>query len=149
MPEPDAPLPAVPAPISDPGPGAKPEAGDGTIPPRHIAIIGSTGTGTGTGGAPITTGTVGTTPDHMPNTVYQVVSPLVAIAVRFAHLFGKTLLASITVGSSGLIPLGDFPHVFHASLEFALATAVVGFLGDCITIFSRLEQKFPLATGAI
>lgn len=119
------------------------------IDPIQVAIIGSTSNGTGNGGAPMTTGTVGSTPDHQPNLVVTVITPLTAIMVRFINLYLISLSGLVTAGGFGLLPLGDFSHALKTAAEAALVPAIIGLVKDTATIFSNLEKRFPLATGAI
>lgn len=129
----------------------EPEAADKStttptvIAPMHVAIIG----GPGDGGSPMTTGTVGSTPDHQPNLVVTVITPLTAIAVRFVNLYLVSLSGLVTAGGFGLLPLGDFSHALRTASEAALVPAAIGLIKDLATVFGNLEKKHPLATGAI
>lgn len=120
------------------------------IPPVQVAII---GTGTGDGGAPLRTGTVAVTPDHQPNLVTTIVPPLVAILVRFVNLFLTTLvglvMASMTPAGGKVLYTSDFVHLVMLCASLALPAAAVGFFKDLITVFGRLEGKYPLATGSV
>jgi hypothetical protein len=114
-----------------------------------VAIIG----GTGEGGAPLTTGTVGQTPDHQPNIVVKVVQPIIAILVRFGHTFLLTFSGSIglslTPVGGQLMPASDLEQrLTHAAL-IGLSAAAAGLLKDLITIFGRLENKYPIWTGNV
>lgn len=118
------------------------------IPAEQVTIIGGTGAGT-----PIQTGTVVATPDHQPNLVVTVITPAVAIAVRFANLFLTTLLGLV---AAGMTPIGgkllytsDFTHLILLSASLSLPGAGLGLIKDLITVFGKLEGKFPLATGSI
>ena len=119
------------------------------IPPVSVAIIG----GTGDGGAPLTSNTLATTPDHQPNLIVTVIQPVVAILVRFVNLFLTTLvglvMAGMTPAGGRLLYTGDFLHMFALCASLAFPGAAVGLVKDCITVFGRMEQKFPLATGSI
>jgi len=103
--------------------------------------------------SPLTTGTVATTPDHHPNIVVNVVSPLVAIVVRFLNLFLTTLVglvvAGMTPAGGKLLYTSDFVHLVALCASLALPGAAIGFGKDLITVFSRLEQKYPLLTGSV
>ena len=117
------------------------------IEPVTVAVI---GTGDGTGGAPLTTGTVATTIDHMPNIVVQVVTPIAALAIRFLNVYIGTVVGLLSAGmTSDAIPASDFQHLLLKCMGLAIAGSVVLLLKDIVTIFGKLEQKYPLATGSI
>jgi hypothetical protein len=119
-----------------------------TIAPVQVAIIG-TGTGDG-GGTPITSGTVAMTPDHMPNLAVRVITPVVAIAVRFLNVYIGTVVGLLVPAmTSNVIPAPDFYHLLMKCAGLAVGGAVVLSLKDIVTIFARLEQKFPLLTGSV
>lgn len=116
------------------------------IQPVVITVIG----GTGDGGAPLTTGTVATTPDHQPNIVLTVVTPLVAILVRFINVYVGMVVGLLgTAMTSNAIPAPDFWHLFLKCASLAIGGAVVLSMKDIVTIFGKLEGKFPLASGSI
>lgn len=119
------------------------------IPPVMVTVIG----GTGDGGAPLTNGTVATTPDHQPNVITNVIQPAVAIAVRFGNVFGTTLVGLVVAGmtpSGGkLLYTSDFYHLVLTCASLALPAAALGLLKDLVTIFGRLEGKYPLLTGSV
>jgi len=117
------------------------------IPPVPVTII---GTGTGNGGSPLTTGTVGTTPDHQPNLVVNVVTPLMAIAIRFLHNYVLLMVTLVGAGmTTDKIPARDFAHLLMWSAELSVAGAAFGLLKDLVTVLGRLENKFPLLTGSV
>lgn len=119
-----------------------------------VNIIGVRTEGTG---APIVDGQVIVTPDHQPNLVVRVITPIVAIAIRAANLFLASVIGFL---SATMIPAGDNPvlKALHA-MEFyqlvmtaaglAIAPTVFGALKDLATIGLRLEKKFPLLTGSV
>lgn len=129
-------------------------------PPVHVSIV---GTGTGDGGGAVVTpvaapgatalasGTVGETPIGQPNILLNVVNPFIAILVRFAHVFLVTILAQIGVVLSGegastaVVPM----LVLKSAAIAALWAGGVETVKNLITIFTGLEQKFPLGTGSI
>ncbi len=116
------------------------------IPMMPVTVIG----GTGDSGAPLTTGTTAQTPDHQPNLVIKVVSPVVAIVIRAINTFLTTLVGTITAEvTTNVIPWTTFEEMVTKAALVALAPTALGVLKDCITIFGKLEQKFPLATGSI
>lgn len=96
-------------------------------------------------------GVTAVTPGHLPNLVVKVVTPLMAVLVRFINQFLTTLggLLAVGVTTKGTLPSDDFMHLVVTCASLSVATAGVGAIKDCVTIFSKLEQKFPLGTGSI
>ena len=118
---------------------------DGII---NVAMV---STGTGDGG--IQAGTAVTAPGQ-PNVVVTVVTPLVAIAIRAAHFFLKTTLGLVTAGTfseSGrqLLGASDAATLFTHAAWWAIVPTLMGVGWDFVTIFAKLEQKFPLSTGNV
>ena len=119
---------------------------DMSIPSEPVTIIG-TGTGDGT---PLSTGVTAQTPDHLPNLVVRVVSPLMAILVRFVNTYLTFVVGTVTAGmTSDLLPYHDFYTLLVFAAKLGISGAVLGLLKDCVTIFGKLEGKFPLGTGSI
>jgi len=117
------------------------------IPPQVVTVI---GTGTGDGGSPLTSGTIGTTPDHQPDLIVTIVNPMAAIAIRFANTYLTMMTGLVAAGfTTNQIPAHDFWHLIRWSAELSLSGAGLGLLKDCVTIFGRLEHRYPLSTGAI
>lgn len=116
------------------------------IAPMTVAVI----TGTGDG-AQIPSGTEFQTPDHQPNVVVMVVTPIVAILIRAVNVFLNTLLGGM--GLVGVSSLTAMPTLAWASwkvaIVFAASAALVNVLQTCATIFGKLENKFPLMTGNV
>lgn len=123
------------------------------IEPIQIAMVGTIGTGSGTGtgaGHPITDGTVITTPDHMPNIVARVITPLAAILIRFANAYVTALIGLVTVGlTSDALPASDFAHLVIRCAGLSLAGPGVALMKDLVTILGNLEKKYPLLTGNV
>lgn len=122
------------------------------VVPQAIApvVVTMVGTGTGDGGAPIPSGTVAKTPDHQPNLVVQVVTPLAAVLIRFANSYLTTLTGLVTVGlTTDVLPAVDFAHLVVRCAGLSLAGPVVGLIKDVITLLSNLEKKYPLLTGNV
>jgi hypothetical protein len=99
-------------------------------------------------------GTVATTPGSaQPDIVITVIGPLLAISVRFANLFGTTfvglLVAAMTPAGSKLLFTGDFLQMVVTCANLSLPVAALGFFKDLVTIFGRLENRFPLLTGKV
>lgn len=84
------------------------------------------------------------TPEGTPDVKVNVIRPVIAIAVRFGHLFLKTFVGAISIDALGLA-LGGV----KAAALLALATASIGLAQDCVTVFKQLEGKYPLMTGSI
>lgn len=114
------------------------------VSPVQVAVIG----GTGDGGMPLAGGLAKTIGDQ-PNLVVTIISPMVAILVRFVNLYLVTLSGLLTAGGFGLLPLGDFVHAMHTASLASLVPASIGFIKDLVTVFGRLENKFPLLTGSV
>jgi hypothetical protein len=119
------------------------------IPPVKVAVI----EGTSDGGLPLTHDTVAITPDHLPNVMIKVVTPIVAIVVRFGNLFGTQFVGLITAAMTPwggkLLYTQDFLHMVVLCASLAFPGAAVGLAKDLVTIFGKLENRYPLATGSI
>lgn len=118
------------------------------IAPVTVAVI-----GTGNGSVPLHD-TVAVTPDHLPDVAVRVITPLVAILVRFGNIYLNSLsgfLVAATMTPAGAKVLGgsDFTHTLLTCASLAIAPAGVGLVKDLVTIFGRLEGKYPLLTGSI
>lgn len=114
------------------------------IGPLQVTVI-----GTGDGKL-IDTGTVGTTPKGAPNMIVTVVTPVVALLVRFIYAYLSALVGMVMAGmSTTIIPWTDFTDLLMKCLTLSLAGPVIALLKDLITIFGRLEHKFPLASGSV
>jgi hypothetical protein len=117
------------------------------IPPIPVTVV---GTATRGGGAPLTTGTTATTPDQQPNLAITVIKPIVAIGVRFLNGYLTMLVGLVSAGmATNIIPAAGFVSLVAACAKLSFAGAGLGALKDCVTIFGRLEGKFPLATGSV
>ena len=113
------------------------------IQPVSVTVIGTESDGL----PPCTTAT---TPGLMPNIVVTVITPLVAIVVRFLNAYFTTLAGLITAGmATNVIPAEDFYHLVLKCATLSLAGAALGALKDIVTVFGKLEGKFPLATGSV
>lgn len=120
--------------------------------PLHPVAVTVIGTGPVTGGpAPMQTGMVATTPaPHQPNLLVTVISPLAAIAIRFVNTYLTVLAGLVAAGlTSDVIPHADFVALVVRCAGLSVAGAGVGLLKDLVTVFGRLEQKFPLLTGNV
>jgi hypothetical protein len=117
----------------------------GPVEPVKVSIV-----GTGDGGLPAS-GTIATTPgSHNPNLIVEVISPVVALLVRFLNVYIGNLVGLLAAGmTSTVIPASDFWHLFLKCASLAVAGAVVLCLKDIVTIFAGLEKRFPLGTGSV
>ncbi len=117
------------------------------VAPETVSVIGIADT------SKLPSGTVAVTPDpHQPNMIINVVSPMVALAVRFGYdwcmAFG---------GITGAGGLGGDKLIHHTDLVSLLTTAAIvatcvaglGLVKNFATVFSGLEKKFPLASGSV
>lgn len=118
--------------------------------PVTISIVG-TGKPTGGGDASVPNGTVAVTPGAQPDLRINVVSPLIAVLVRFTHLFLVTGVGLLTAAGFGVVgqEIADIPTLFATAAKTAGIVAGMGALKDLITIFGRLEGKYPLVSGSI
>lgn len=119
------------------------------LEPLRVAVI---GTGTATGGpAPLQTGTVAATPeDHQPNLLVVVVPPLTAIAIRAVNTYLTVLVGLVAAGmTSDVIPSSDFLDLLQRCASLSVAGTGLGVLKDLVTVFGKLEGKFPLLTGNV
>jgi hypothetical protein len=120
-----------------------------------VSVVGTTGSAATPQAAAVDgviNGTIARTPAGQPNLLVNVVPPMVAIAVRFANSFLTTFVGLITAAGIGVGAgaIGaDFETVLQASAVSSLVVAGVETLKNLITIFGRLEGKYPLATGSI
>ncbi len=117
----------------------------GPVEPVKVSIV-----GTGDGGLPAS-GTIATTPgSHNPNLIVEVISPVVALLVRFGNVYVGNLVGLLAAAkTSDIITATDFWHLFLKCASLAVAGAVVLSLKDIVTIFAGLEKKFPLGTGSV
>ncbi len=88
-----------------------------------------------------------------PNIVVKVVTPMLASVVRFVNLFLTTfvglVIAGMTPAGSKLLYTNDFVHLVLICASLAFPGAALGFFKDLVTVFGKLEGKYPLATGSI
>lgn len=115
------------------------------VEPIQVPII-------GTGDASkLPSGTLAITPGaHQPDVVTHVVQPFVAIMIRFANAYLTMLVGLVSAGmATDIIPAADFLHLVASCAKLSLAGAGLGMLKDFVTVFGKLEQKYPLQTGNI
>jgi len=91
------------------------------------------------------------TPDSdQPNIVMKSIPPLVAVLVRFANTFLTVLLGLVTGSlATNVIPAKDFLDLVMKCAGLSVAGAGIGLIKDLVTIFSGLEQRYPLKTGNV
>lgn len=112
------------------------------IPPVTLTVIGDKTS------AP--SGTVIQMPGSHPNIIQNVVTPIVAISVRFINTYLTMLVGLLGAGmTTNALPASDFSHLVYKCATLSFAGAAFGFLKDLVTIFGKLEQKYPVATGSI
>lgn len=93
---------------------------------------------------------VGETPEAQPNVVVNFVTPLLAIVIRFINAYLTTLVGLVAAGlSSNIIPASDFASLVWKCAQLSIAGAGLGLLKDLVTIFGKLETKYPLWTGSV
>ena len=101
----------------------------------------------------IPSGTVAHTPGVAPNVIVQVVQPIAAILVRFVNTFLTTLVglvvAGMTPAGGAILRTSDFGHLLLVCASLSLPGAGVGLIKDLVTVFGRLETKYPLLTGSV
>ena len=112
-------------------------------PPVQITVV-----GTGDG---LVDGATGKTPADQPNLIISVISPALAILVRFLNVYIGTIvgLLAAAMADSSAIPAPDFWHLLVKCAGLAIGGAVVLSLKDILTIFARLETRWPLLTGNV
>ncbi len=119
--------------------------------PLKVTLI----AGTGDGGVPhdMHDQTVVTPGSATPNLVVQVVPVAVALAVRFGNAYVTCLVgiitAMLTPYGQNLIPASDFGDLLVKAALLSISGPVVDLLKNLITIFGKLEGKFPLMTGNV
>lgn len=122
------------------------------LQPTVATVIGSLGDNVPT------TGTVAISPGaHQPNVIMNIVTPTMAITVRFLRMFLTSVMGFLTLS---MVPTGgsqvmtaihalDFYHLVLTAVGVSLAPAVLDLGRNLVTVLGRLEQKYPLATGSI
>lgn len=114
------------------------------IVPIEVTVIQGTGDR-----APLASGLI-STPADQPNIVVNVISPLVAILIRFLNTYLTTLVGLISAGMvTDIIPATDFVALVIACGKLSFAGAGLDALKNLVTIFGKLEGKFPLLTGNV
>jgi len=119
------------------------------IEPVKVTVIG--GTGTGDGNMKALNGQIATTEGHAtPNVLVKVVSPLLALAIRFVNVFLPTMITLVSAGMvTDKIHASDFFSLVRTCAELSVAGASLDLLKNIVTIFAGLEKKWPLLTGSV
>lgn len=118
------------------------------VEPVQVAVI-----GTGDG-RKLATGMEAVTPGvHEPNLVVTVVGPMLAILIRFANVFLAQfvglVVAGMTPAGGKLLYTGDFTHLLIVCASLSLPGASLDFFKNLVTIFGKLESRYPLLTGSV
>lgn len=111
----------------------------------QVSVVG----GTGSGG--LESGMAETAPGQ-PDVRLNIVSPLIAIGVRFGHSFLVSFVGVLTaagIGGADILAATDFSGVVRTGAWIALSVGGMGLLKDLVTVFGRLEGKYPLISGSI
>ena len=128
-------------------------ADDKTTESRPVEPINVTVIGTGDGSKLPPLLEAKTSGAHQPDFIVSVVPPIAAISIRFVNLFLTTfvglVVASMTPAGGKLLYTSDFYHLAVTCASLAVPGAALGFFKDLVTVFGKLEQKFPLATGSV
>jgi len=120
----------------------------GLIQGQQVTMI-----GTGDGGMQPGTVTTAITPGGIPNLAVHVITPVLGIVIRSSHLFLVTFLglvsAAMTPSGSHIMPAADFYTLCLNCVKLSVATVGIGVVKDLITIFGKLEGKYPLLSGSV
>lgn len=107
------------------------------------------------GAVPSQTSATAPTPGNDPDIVVTVVRPMLAVTIRFINAFLTTLtglvvaaMASNAAGAN-VIHATTFWHMVLDCATLSVAGAGVDLLKNLVTIFGKLETKFPLMTGNV
>jgi hypothetical protein len=98
-------------------------------------------------------GMIAITPPGIPNLIITVISPVIALLVRFAFTFGTQfvglLTAAMTPDGGRLLNTGDFLHLLVTCASLSLPGAILDLAKNAVTLTKKLEGKYPLLTGSI
>ena len=101
-------------------------------------------------GETLTSGMKARTVAGQPNLVLTVVTPLAAILIRFGNNYLTMLVGLISAGMiSDVLPAMEFWSLVRACAQLSIAGAGLNALKDIVTIFGKLEGRFPLSTGSV
>ena len=118
---------------------------------QPLAPVAVTVIDTGHGDETIPNKVIAKTPNsETPNIIVTVVGPVMALFVRFMNVFLTSLVGVVTAASAtNLIPATDFLDLLWKSATLCVAGAGIDLLKNLVTIFGRLESKYPLLTGSV
>lgn len=122
------------------------------FPPDPIKVPVIAGTGDGRMPAHMHGAMAPTAGSANPNLLVVVVPAAIALLVRATHMFLVTfsgVLSAAGVTGDALIASADFPDLVRKALWISAATVGLDTVKSLITIFGRLESKFPLLTGSV
>jgi len=86
----------------------------------------------------------------VPSLVVSVVNPIVAIAIRLVNVFLLTFLGILTGAmTTNVITAPDFLHLAFKCAGLSIAGTSLALIKDLITVFGKLEHKYPLLTGSV
>ena len=104
--------------------------------PIVTTLVSTSGTGNG--------GTIETPPGH-PDITVTFIGPALGLTVRFANIYVTTIVGLLGAGmTTDVIPAADFRELLVKCATLAVSAAALDFLKNLVTIFGRLEQKYPL-----
>lgn len=119
--------------------------------PIKVAMIG--GTGDGSLPAHMHDQVMATPGTATPNLIVKVVPVALALFVRFGNAYFTTIVGIVTAGMTSygqqIMPTSDFADLLYKSALLAISGPTVALLKDLVTIFGKLEGKFPLLTGNV
>lgn len=119
--------------------------------PIKVAVIG--GTGDDSLPAHMHDQVIATPGAQTPNLIVKVVPVALALVVRFANAYFTTIVGIITAAltpyGQQIMPTSDFVDLLAKSALLAISGPSVALLKDLVTIFGKLEGKFPLLTGNV
>lgn len=119
-------------------------AGPVEIKPVEVTVIGGTGNGN-----TLQPGLVETAA-HQPNIVVNVIPPAIALAVRFINTYLTFLVGLVSTAlTSDVIPSKDFFDLLIKCAGLSVGAAGLDLLKNLVTIFGKLEGKYPLLTGNV
>lgn len=85
------------------------------------------------------------TPAGQPDIIVNVIGPALGLSVRFANIYVTTIVGLLGAGmTTDVIPATDFKDLLWKCATLSVSAASLDFLKNLVTIFGRLEQKFPL-----
>ena len=106
-----------------------------------VSTIGNTGDG-----KQITVVTDG----NDPNYVVSIFTPVAALVIRYIHIWLTVFSALLAAGmTTDLLPARDFLTLCETCAKLSISGATVDLIKNLITIFGKLEGKYPIVTGSV